>query len=357
MPLNSFLFTTAAKHEKVYVNILSFLSPQSFLEAAQLAHFFSTEDKQSKEDSIVLARSLDEIKKATRDIFTEEDTVLTAKVERIIGGLTNISFKLVTAKECFFLRIPGKGSEEHVSRMDENYNLRIAQSLGLNIRINFFNAQTGLYIGEFIKDATPMSGLLLKQKQTMVDIAMVLKKLHTSPDLLRNNCDIFTRLNDLLRKIDAYGHTLLQDRDVLNERLRLLYSICAKDESKLVACHNDTTPLNFLYKGKRLYLLDWEYASNNKALFDLANFALISKLSSECELWLLHAYYDNLPSQDQKQCFEAYKQLTCLWYYLWAELQLANNSNVNSKSELIDLANEYWDKLPIKSADFIQYNI
>lgn len=92
-------------------------------------------------------------------------------------------------------------------------------------------------------------------------------------------------------------------------------------------------------------LLDWEYSANNKALFDLANFALTSSLSLQSEEWLLEAYYNKSPSQELMQCFEAYKQLTNLWYYLWAELQIANHSDVVPKSELIDLANLHWDKV------------
>lgn len=353
MPLNSFLSANTPGTEQVYVSILEYLNPKSFLEVVQLAHFFSEENKQSKDESKVLARSLDEIRNADNDVFTQEDTVLTTKAQRMIGGLTNLSYKVITAKNWLFMRIPGPGSEQHVSRIVEAHNLKLVRSLGLNIQIFFINEKTGLYIGEFIKDARPLTEELLQQKQTMFDIARVLKKLHTSTVLFLNNYDNFTRLKDLLDKIDAYGHTLLHDRTILDERLQALHSICEQDQSELVPCHNDPTALNFLYKGEELYLLDYEYASNSHGLSDLANFALTSKLSPQCEQWLLQAYYNQAPSETIMQCFEAYKHLTSIWYYLWAELQLANKSNVNPREELVSLAHEYWDKF---GADKLQKN-
>jgi hypothetical protein len=42
-------------------------------------------------------------------------------------------------------------------------------------------------------------------------------------------------------------------------------------EIKLVFGHNDLLVANFIDDGKRLWLLDWDYAGYNTALFDLAN--------------------------------------------------------------------------------------
>lgn len=232
MPLNSFLFDNKSlverEKEKIYVNILSFLNPQSFLETVKLAHFFSNDETDTKTQSLQLAKSLDEIKQSGAEIFAKKDTYLTAKVEQMNGGLTNACFKLKTPKDCFFLRVPGKGSEEHLSRADEAYNVKIAHSLGFNIEIFFINPQTGLYVGEFIKDATPLTTQLLSEQKTMADVAAIFKTLHTNPNLFRNNCDIFTRLRDLIKKIENYQHTLLHDRSELESRLDYLFKSVLK---------------------------------------------------------------------------------------------------------------------------------
>jgi thiamine kinase-like enzyme len=342
LPLNPYFFTSPDPGS-IYTRVFSFLNPSSFLEAAKLTHFFvDKKASAAKETSLDLAHSLDEIKKSCTDIFSHDDTFLSAKAERMGDGLTNACFKLKTGMGTYFLRVPGKGSSEHLSREDEAYNIEVARSLGFNIEIHFLNPKSGMYIGEFLENARPLTPTVLAQKQTMLDVAAVLKTLHTNQMLFKNTIDIFTRLNNLLEKIDSYQHQLIADRSRLNHVLGQLNQICQKDTSKLVACHNDTTPLNFLYHDNRLRLLDWEYSGNNKALFDLANFALISKLPAENELWLLEAYYQHPPSDQLLECFEAYKQLTHLWYYLWAELQIANGSDIVPRDDLIKLAEEHW---------------
>jgi len=329
------------------VKIRCFMDPTNFLEAAQLLPVWKKQQHslqfvREMNDTLARSKAWHELKTAGADIFTDEDTRVTAAFHPIKGGLTNTCFRLQTLKGNFFLRIPGKGSEEHLSRQDEGFNVQVAQGLGFNIEIYFFNPKTGLYVGEFLPDAIPLTRNILAQRQTMRDVAGIFRTLHASPVLFKNTIPIFTRLENLLTKIDAYEHTLLHDRRQLMCQLDLLNQICQQDASPIVACHNDPTYLNFLYQGKKLKLLDWEYSGNNKAMFDLANFALTSRLSKSCQQSLLLAYYGKTPTKQLWQVFSAYKQLTNIWYYLWAELQIANQSNVVPRQELIELAHKHW---------------
>ena len=54
----------------------------------------------------------------------------------------------------------------------------------------------------------------------------------------------------------------------------------------LVFGHNDLLAANFIDDGKRLWLLDWDYAGYNAALFDLANLSSNNELTPEQEDWL-----------------------------------------------------------------------
>lgn len=333
------------KGKKARVRVPCFMDPAHFLQATELMPVWRNQDVQfAREISAALMRSnaWHELKTASAEIFTEQDTRVSAAFHPMQGGLTNACFRLQTRKGTFFLRIPGEGSEEHLSRHDEAFNVRVAQQLGFNIEIYFFNPKTGLYVGEFLSNAAPLTPDILSQKQTMHDVAAVFKTLHASPVLFRNDISIFTRLNNLLKKVDGYHYTLLHDRKTLMKRIQLLERICQQDVSPMVACHNDPTYLNFLYHNNRLKLLDWEYSGNNKAMFDLANFALTSKLSKDSQQYLLQAYYGKSPTKQLWQVFSAYKQLTNLWWYLWAEVQIANHSNTVPQHELIALAHENW---------------
>lgn len=341
----------AEKEPKVYANILSFLNPKSFQQAAILWKFMQPNTNRRYRTTMKVAEALDEIKKAGATIFNDNDSYLTARIERITGGLTNASFRLTTKKGTYFLRIPGEGSEAHLSREDEAHNLRVIQDFDFNVRFKFIDDSSGLCVRKFIENPTPLTPDLIAQTQTLRDVAHILKTLHTHPHLFKNTMDTFTRLKGLVEKIDAHTtHRWLHDRAKLTKYLAHLEAVCARDTTPLVPCHNDTTHLNFLYQGNTLKLLDWEYSSNNKALFDLANFAVTSELNPQQEATLLGAYFGQAPSADQRTCFEAYKQTTHLWYTLWAELQIASESFEVPLEELKDLAEKHWH-LAMQTAD------
>ena len=48
----------------------------------------------------------------------------------------------------------------------------------------------------------------------------------------------------------------------------------ADDGQPPVPCHNDLLPANVLFDGDRAWLIDYEYAGMNEAMFDLANLSV-----------------------------------------------------------------------------------
>lgn len=345
-----------ARKDDCVIRILSFLDPISFLEASSVCKDWRRCSKapqfaRKNEEARAMVLSWNELKTKRPDIFSQKETHLSVHFQKITGGMTNISFRLKTLKGNFFLRIPGNGSTEHLLRSDEFYNAHRATQIGLNIEIMFFNPNTGLYFGEFIENGRRFSPDHLLEKSTMIQVAKTLKTLHSSKVMFKNTIDTFDRMRDLLNKIDGYGYRLPHNRKALKKRLMDLYKICSYDKTPYVPCHNDTTYLNFLYKGNELKLLDWEYSGNNKALFDLANFCVTSHVNRTSQQWLLQAYFGVSPDKQLWKIFDAYKQLTYVWYYLWAVLQIANKSGVVPESELMSMANSNWNELMSRDAN------
>ena len=60
----------------------------------------------------------------------------------------------------------------------------------------------------------------------------------------------------------------------------------------LVFGHNDLLAANFIDDGKRLWLIDWDYAGFNSPLFDLGGLASNNELAPTDEEWLLEAYFE-----------------------------------------------------------------
>ena len=87
---------------------------------------------------------------------------------------------------------------------------------------------------------------------------------------------------------------------------------------KLVFGHNDLLAANFIDDGKRLWLLDWDYAGYNTALFDLANLSSNNELSPEQEDWILEAYYRQPATDRLRHRLAAMKCVSLLRETLWS---------------------------------------
>jgi thiamine kinase-like enzyme len=89
-------------------------------------------------------------------------------------------------------------------------------------------------------------------------------------------------------------------------------------EIKLVFGHNDLLAANFIDDGKRLWLLDWDYAGYNAAIFDLANLSSNNELSPEQEDWLMETYYQQPVTDRLRHRLEAMKCASLLRETLWS---------------------------------------
>ena len=92
----------------------------------------------------------------------------------------------------------------------------------------------------------------------------------------------------------------------------------AVGEVKIVFGHNDLLAANFIDDGKRLWLLDWDYAGYNTALFDLANLSSNNELSPEQEDWILETYYQQPVTDRLRRRLAAMKCVSLLRETLWS---------------------------------------
>ena len=89
----------------------------------------------------------------------------------------------------------------------------------------------------------------------------------------------------------------------------------------IVFGHNDLLPSNFLDDGKRLWLIDWDYAGFNSPLFDLSNLASNNEVAEADERWLLEAYFEKPLSPALWRSYRAMKCASLLRETMWSMVQ------------------------------------
>ena len=210
------------------------------------------------------------------------------------GGLTNTNYDVTLKNGRYILRLPGRMTESLIDRHVEKRNAQIASDMGLNCRLVYCNAETGVKLSEYIDRAETLNFRTAKLEENMKLTADILRRLHDSDFPMENRFDPFAeaeRYESLLDGLDArmykgYYQLKVQVMAIRQRLLRIGY------EQK--PCHNDLLAFNLVKNGEgRLYLIDWEYAGINDPMFDIASYFLENEFSPEDEELFFHYYLKN----------------------------------------------------------------
>jgi len=87
---------------------------------------------------------------------------------------------------------------------------------------------------------------------------------------------------------------------------------------ELVFGHNDLLAANIIDDGERLWLIDWEYAGFNSALFDLGGLASNSEMPEVLREELLEAYFERPVNDDLRRRFAAMTAASLMRETLWS---------------------------------------
>ncbi len=89
---------------------------------------------------------------------------------------------------------------------------------------------------------------------------------------------MFSRQPGYLKVVRDNGYPLFEGYEDFDPQFQQIRHALAVRDEGTVPCNNDLLAGNFVDDGERLWLIDYEYAGNNDACFELGN------ISTECEL-------------------------------------------------------------------------
>lgn len=240
-----------------------------------------------------------------------------------MGGLTNHTYA-VTLKngERFVVRIPGEGTEELIVRSDEEKSTRLACRLGIDAELLYFG-KDGSKVSRYIENADTMSAVSMNLPENIRLAAGVFKRLHTCGSDTRVPFEVFDMAAGY-EKIIAENHVgMFEDyAAVKDEVMRIKAAVDAGQEIVKVPCHNDPLCENWVRSGGRMYLIDWEYAGMNDAMWDLADLSIEAGYGREEDGMLLQAYLGKTPGRNEWEHFLASKLYVDYLWTLWAKARV-----------------------------------
>jgi thiamine kinase-like enzyme len=238
----------------------------------------------------------------------------------LTGGLTNLSFVATHAGEKFVVRCGSDIPVHHVFRDREIAASRAAFEAGLSPEI--VHAEPGISVLRFIDGRTFGE----EDMRTNVDrLARLLRTCHREVGRhLRGPANVFW----VFHVIRDYVRLIAADAKYLAVADRLEQ---AQVPMPIVFGHHDLLPGNFMDDGRRLWLIDWEYAGFGTAMFDLANLSSNGSFDARQDDVLLDAYFDGKVTGDLRRAFTAMKAASALREALWAMV-----SDVHLKTPGVD---------------------
>ena len=215
----------------------------------------------------------------------------------LAGGITNQNFTVEDRGRRYVVRVGSDILVHGVVRANELAASRAAHLAGLSPCV--VHAEPGIVVFDFIEGRT-YTAEDVRNPANLERLVDIVRRCHRDiPQYLRGPAAMFW----VFHVVRDYAHTLSEGA---SRHIRLLPDLLAR-AARLEAAvgpiavvfgHNDLLAANFIDDGRRLWLVDWEYAGFNSPLFDLGGLASNSELSPEQAERALSLYFGK-PVDDQ----------------------------------------------------------
>lgn len=233
------------------------------------------------------------------------------------GGITNLNFVVEDAGRRYVVRIGDDIPEHNILRSTELAASRAAHAAGLSPAVR--HAEPGALVLDFV-EARPFTAEDVRDPANLDRLIALIRGCHRDiPRHFRGPAPMFW----VFQVLRDYGHRLREARSPHRGDLALLLASAARLEAgvgavQIVFGHNDLLPANILDDGRRLWLVDWEYAGFNGPTFDLGGLASNAGMDADLREALLAGYFKRAPDPGLRRRFAAMTAASLLRETMWS---------------------------------------
>ena len=233
------------------------------------------------------------------------------------GGITNRNFRLRWGGRDCVLRCPGKDTALlGIDRRTEWAATRAAAAAGVGPEPIAFDPGLGCLVTAFI-DGRPVEAEELRAR--IPELAAALRAIHGGPPL-PSAFDPFAVVADYARIASERGGAIPPEVAELAPAAAAIRAEQGGPEHGPVPCHNDLLTANLLDDGKRLRIVDWEYAGMGDPYFELANLAVKNGFGETDEAALLEGYW-GAATPERRRALRLMRVMASYWEGMWGVLQ------------------------------------
>lgn len=246
-------------------------------------------------------------------------------IEPLPGGMTNRNFLVKDGGRAAVVRLGEDIPVHMISRSNELAASHAAHAAGISPKL--LHHAPGILVMDYLEGRT-LTPADIDKPMMIKRIIPLLRTCHEEiPKHFRGPAMIFW----VFQVIRDYANTLKEgESPYLPELATLLHRAAALEAAagpySIVFGHNDLLAANFLDDGKKLWLIDWDYAGFNSPLFDLGGLASNNLLGEDRETALLEAYFETTVSEPLWRRYSAMKCASLLRETMWSMVSEIHSS-------------------------------
>jgi len=236
-------------------------------------------------------------------------------VETLKGGLSNESFLVSDANGQHVVRFGRDFPFHQVYREREIMSARAAAAAGLAPAVEY--AQPGVMVCAFL-DAKTYG--LADVRENRIRIARLMRDFHTAMPKHVSGAGFMFWVFHVNRD---YARTLTVGKSRMTGRLPEFLALndaleAMQQPLPIIFGHNDLLPANFMDDGQKLWLIDFEYAGFNTAMFDLAGAASNAEMTADQSAEFLTEYFGHAPDATLQRSYDAMQCASLLRESMWS---------------------------------------
>ncbi len=256
---------------------------------------------------------------------TAEDRIATLPIWQgpidiapLAGGITNKNFVVRDGGRRVVVRVGADIPQHGIMRFNEVAASTAAAACGISPAVVY--AAPGILAIAFIDGHTLTTDDVRAQPARL---GALIRRVHSEmPKQLRGPLLAF----HVFHIIRDYAHSLRDGGSPFAADLPRLLTAASAIEAALrptpiVFAHNDLLAANFIDDGKRLWLIDWDYAGFNTPFFDLANLAANNVFDAAQQQDVLAGYFGATATPQQWGDMALMRAASALREAMWAMVQ------------------------------------
>lgn len=238
------------------------------------------------------------------------------------GGLTNKNYCVDTEGMRFMVRISDKTTDLlGIDRANERINTHKAHQAGVGARVIDALPSENVLVVSWIDAKTLHAEDIHTQSNLLPRIAVAMRKLHAAPTF-QGDFHFPTIRKQYLQTASDAGYFIPNDYLEKESLVLKLEEVLTLTAEQLVPCNNDLLAENFMDDGEKIWIVDYEYAGQNEASFEIGNFASEVGLNDEQLLLFCEAYWqEHNPSKIARAM--AWSMIARFGWVMWASIQEA----------------------------------